>query len=457
MLRAYQLLLAAPTKRWIAGLALVGALPVVLSALDGTFRNVPVLATSQIGGRCPVPAGGIEFRGLESAVNWWIYIVFLPVAFVLLKSVVRHTIGDAGNEPPIAMLVSERGRPAVAEGIRARLASPRVPLVVLAIIMVIAAYDALDVVRTYVAPHCPFEKDWTVYFLIQGHGTSRALNAIHVIVAYLIQYGLGFAALLIFGLVLEHNVSYINRVYQRRRGADPTRFIVLAFDDPDCYFGQAPLVPGFRLQVLYVVLAGIAVSFSRYANVDTATMTHVWETLETEIAKRDGVAKVIGLYNGITSLDWSGLFPDPGQWTLAVLFAIVFVIVGIPSFVKFLPFLKSNIWMQGPSAYLAEFVPADTGTEPTKMKREELKRLAAEFAANSFWPAGDPVAQRLFFFVYTVMIFIIFPIPVRPWRLIGLYVICVVAMALTLTVVAFTAYRGALAIVSDDLAKKPER
>jgi len=126
-----------------------------------------------------------------------------------------------------------------------------IPVAVALIIVIVAFFDVRSVVPAYTSHKCPDEKDWTVFFLLRGYGTSARINALHVAIAYAVQYATGFLGLLAFGLALVHNALYLQLIYQRRRRTDPARFIVLQIDDPVCCFGQKALRHGFRIQVWY--------------------------------------------------------------------------------------------------------------------------------------------------------------------------------------------------------------
>ena len=85
------------------------------------------------------------------------------------------------------------------------------------------------------------------------------------------------------------------------------------------------------------------------------------------------------------------LFPDAGQVIIAAAWISCFVIVGLPSLVKFLPLLYKPRRIVGRKEYLIEFLPP--GRTPKLDTQEEVDALAAKFSRSSFWPAGDNRAR----------------------------------------------------------------
>jgi hypothetical protein len=452
----YQAVLTRRPHLPIVVLAVIGALPILMAAVDHSFADVRGVQAAQLAAKCTVPRGGASFSGMVSSPNWWIFVFVLPFSVFLLRSIIRHTLGETiGSDPQLSALVSAEARGRVSARVRARLLTRWLPALAIVLVGVVAFLDMREVVLAYVRGNCPSEKDWTVFFLIIGHGTSRTLNAIHVGVAYFVQYFAGVMALLAFALAFAHNILYVQLIYQRRRSNDPAAFIALDLEDPVCCFGQAALRPGFRLQVWYVVIAGIVVAVSRYHNVSIATMKTVWDGIGRALAKKEVFEKINGIWEAVRDVQLDQLYPDAGQWSLAILFAVVFLVVSIPSVIKFLPFGRRGMLSAGdPASYLAEFIPAGVGQEPTKMSRDELKALTGKFASNSFWPAGDSVAQRLFAFAFAVFIFILLPAPVRPPSVVVIYMTLVIACAFAATASVFSLYRWVLAYIGEDLVKK---
>jgi hypothetical protein len=212
MKRLYGWILFGPSNPVVYGIAAVaGALPLLLSFLDNSFHDAHRL----------VAGTELTFKGLNASRNWWIFTVCLPLALWLLRLSVRFVVGDSPHaEPPLAQLTEERG--SQTERIRAALLDGRTPLAVLFLIVIIACFDMANVVPSYLYRTIPKEPDWTTMFL--AHAMRARYDAVHVAIAYAVQYATGFLALLAFGIFLVHNLIYLKLIYQRRRAASPAAF-----------------------------------------------------------------------------------------------------------------------------------------------------------------------------------------------------------------------------------------
>ena len=457
--RAYDWLLHARTHREMLILGIVGACPVLFSFVAGNFHDVKIDRLQDLPPSCVAASVSlpVTFHGMQSSVNWWIFIVVLPLALGLLRKVVRYFVGIEGSLPPLATLVEEGQREGVGARVRGIILSRWVPIIVTAIVLFVAFWDLGDVVPMYFDRSCPQEKDWAGFFLLPGHGPSLEVNALHVAMAYAIQYAAGVLCLMAFGLALVHNVVYLKLIYQRRQIKDPEKSIVLVFDDAECCFGQDALRPAFRIQVLYVVITGLAVSFSRYHNVASAATSKIYLDLQAALADGKGMGALVKVWNVLTDIKIRDVLNDSGQWSLAILFVIVFFVVGLPSVIKFLPFGRKGMITEGDvGLYLAEFMPPGRGSEPTQMNHDDLHKLAGTFARNSFWPASDNVAKRLFAFAFAVLLFVLLPVPLRPMSLVVVYAGIVISSAVTMTTVVFLLYKYILAYVGDALVKVPK-
>jgi hypothetical protein len=303
---------------------------------------------------------------------------------------------------------------------------------------------------------CPREADWSLFFLAPGT-VSPLVNAAHVLLAFASQFMAGLFALMVFALFLRHNLYYVSLVYQRyreRRG-NFNAFIVLDFDDPKRCFGQEPLHPVFNVQISFLVIAGLFVSISRYANVTPEVLKHAYEQLEMKAREEPSLlAAPFLLKDFIHTAGVKNLFPDAGQVILALAWVACFLIVSVPSLIKFLPFRHESYRSAAITQYLAQFVPLGWSPEPLDMNDEEISLLAEKFARNSFWPAGDQKAELLFWFAYAVFLFVMVPLPLISLGITIFNLFLLALVSFVLTKLTFLAYRRALRYVDKRLVEE---
>jgi len=457
---SYRWLLLSPGRAIYWPLALMGVLELAYAPFAGTWTSRKMYL---IGTGCGTALQ--SFRGMDAAYNWWMFPIALPLSLFLLRFTVRLVLGASADgkdfTPPAIALIPPPACNRRRDDLVRACTHPAVMLCLFLVVLGLHAYDMYDVVSTYAHAgkggllHCPQELDWSVYFAGQGSGVTRTVNVIHVILAYSCQFLATLFALNIFTVLVIHNIFYLRLIYQRHSGT-PEDSIVLDFDDKEDCFGQGMLHPIFNLQIVVLIVGGICVLASRYYNVTSGTTANATKRLEDLLSKADLSSIVPSLLNYVRSFKLDDLFHDSGQIILSVAFATVFVVIAIPSLIKFLPFRQLSLFNNGVARYLAEFLPAKEGSDPLEMNHEQLMETAAKFARNSFWPAGDPKAERLFVFVYLVLIFIFVPLPFHP---LGAFVIALVILlgaSMLLTGFTFTAYRYILGYVGKPLVQKPK-
>lgn len=144
------------------------------------------------------------------------------------------------------------------------------------------------------------------------------------------------------------------------------------------------------------------------------------------------------------------LFPEFGQYVIVLLWLFTFLVILLPTFIKFLPFFSRTVVTQGWSIknYLREFIqPVDEVSKYPLITTEQINAVASKFAWNSFWPSGDDIARLIFYFVFFVCLVILFPL-----NLISTAVFAV--MALFLGESFLNVYRWFLGHVDERLVKR---
>jgi hypothetical protein len=463
-LRRVSALLAPVHVRLIAGpgydyliASAVGFALLVVAPMFGVWHDIRPTARAFASIPCAGPPE--VFHGIASRYNWWIYPIALPLALGCIRHVARtlFCLGQ-GKACAIAELVEGDDKEAASVLINRNAVDPTVFGVVFVLALALNLVDVQEVLGSYLAHWqgiglCPREKDWSVFFLVTNIGATK--NLVFVLIAYTEQFLLALLGLLIFGLCFVHNILYLRLVYQRRRNEPIENRILLRFNDRDHRFGQSALHAVFDWQIIYLLLAGAAILVSRYANAHAPAQAI--QTLMEKFAGKRDLDTFLPLLKALLQHDvGSALFPDIGQVILFVCFALCFLCVVIPSFLKFLPY--GAIPKPQRSWYLAEFLPPtrDDDHDPLRMTPQQLDDTAKEFAQNSFWPAGDIIATLLFGVVFFVLLVILFPIPAKPLTDCIIGTIVTIVLATALTTLTFVLYRQALRVIDKSLVASKE-
>ncbi|HUP62359.1 MAG TPA: hypothetical protein VNA69_18285 [Thermoanaerobaculia bacterium] len=431
--------------------AALGLVPALAALACGVFFDVlPSAETLRALGCVGAPK---PFAGIVSRYNWLLlYIAILPIALWCVRHVARRLFClGTGQQCAIVSVIPPPMRSVVTAEINIAATRPSVLGVVALLALVLNVIDVGEVLQSYASyamgtPTCPREQDWSVMFLLQEAPTGVWRNVLFVCIAYTLQWLAITLGFLIFGLCLVHNVLYLRLVYQRRHAHDPAEAIVLDLADVNNRFGQRAMHAVFDWQIAYLLVAGLAICVSRYANVEADTGA-LWAHLIEAVSDLK-FAKARAAFGALfTYTTGKALFPDVGQVELLIGYAFCALCIVIPSFVKFLPYgTASNL-----TDYLGEFVPP-SGSDPDAEK-QELARLAPRFAANAFWPAGDGLAKWLFGMVFFVFAAILIPIPGEPVQALIISTGVVIATAFLLTKLLFWVYAQALRVVDSRLVE----
>jgi hypothetical protein len=273
-----------------------------------------------------------------------------------------------------------------------------------------------------------------------------AENLLLVAVAYPCQFLAPGLGLMLFGLLFRHNLFYLQRIYQRSRGRrlPLSQQIVLDFNDMERCFGLRVLHSTFNFEVILLITGGILILGSRVVNVDATPLGVQYDSLIQSWFSRaqpDALDRAMGL---------GDLFPDVGQMMLGMAWFVCFIIVAMPSAVKFLPLLHKHVTLVGRREYLLEFVPETTAARLDT--QEDVDRAAAKFARSSFWPAGDERARTLYTLAYFVFFYVLVPAPPTSSRALAAHAIAVFALSYVCMKTTFWLFRKVLMNIDATLA-----
>lgn len=450
-------LLDAKARRDYGWFALLGAAPMVAAIAIGADVDRPVVSSSRIYEVCLAVMGGEPIvQGYASRLNWWPYFIYLPFALFAMRHTASRLFPSANvrslDQFGILQKISARGRATVAGSLAAAATDPRNLRIVLGLSTIMTLIDSREILAHYVgalngAPvACPRELDWTVAFLA---GTvAIEANALLVAVAYTCQFVMQAIGLMAVGLLFRHNLFYLDRIYRRHRGSryPLTQQMLLEFDDVERCFGMRVLNSTFNFQVLILIVGGMLFVASRMMNVDATPLGIQYEAALTSIV--GGAAPPSPVVSGFGFAD---LFPDAGQVMLAAAWMVCFVIVAMPSLVKFLPLLDKRLTLMGRRDYLLQFIPPTTDVQTDTP--EAVDRLARKFARNSFWPAGDERARTLYTVAYFVFVIVIVPVPPTSNVVLIMHVLAVFALAHAGMKFTFWLFRKALMNIDATLAE----
>jgi hypothetical protein len=238
------------------------------------------------------------------------------------------------------------------------------------------------------------ELDWSVMY--QAGVISKATNILFCASAYFTQFLITTLGLWGVAFLAAHNLFFLERIYQRSRAkaGDIIDYITLDLDDVNRCFGFRVANDGFNTQVFALLIAGVVILMSRFANVTGV----------------EGLGNMEDILSGASHVQIT-FFPDAGQAILALAWIAGLFIITLPALVKLLPRLPffGAVSQLSIDSYLHEFLTDEQwpyGDTPTE---KQINYVAAKFANNGFWPAGDNRASHLFFFSFWVLLVILYP------------------------------------------------
>jgi hypothetical protein len=343
-----------------------------------------------------------DYAGYWERPNWALAPLAVPAALWTVRWLAARLAPVSEAWPPktlpaaVALVQGEEGRRAAYESLQRAILSPRNGAVVLSVTLLLMLADTGGLIAFYLGiDPGPFtERDWSTMFVLPEAELSRGANALLNITAYTAVQA--FAILIGISsvvLLLRHNLWFLGRIYQRRRVPDSERsaYIHIDLDDVDHCFGFRKAHAAFNSQVLWLVIGGLLLLIVRFANAG--------EPGEAADAASNPMALVLAV------------LPDTGQWVIALSWMAALLIITLPGFVKFLPYVPVGDNTDPRSSivgYLREFLSDDAWPGDREVaSRAVIDSVAARFAANAFWPTGNNRAEQLFLFsgwVFLVMV-----------------------------------------------------
>jgi predicted Ser/Thr protein kinase len=437
-----------------AWVALVAIVPVALSWWIGAFADTTLTPASPAYEACLAAGAPQTVLGYGSKLNWSLLFVMISFELFMLRRIAALLFpasADGGDNVAMLRKIPAAGRRAVAAKLHAAGVDGRLLMAVFAVTTLVNVIDIQEILGYYRAGNgvCPRELDWTVRF-VAGAPVSRAENALLVAVAYPCQFLAHTLALLVFALFLRHNLFYLGRIYLRHRAGrqPPLQQVVLDFDDTERCFGLRELHSAFNFQILAFISGGALLLTSRIVNVDATPFGLYYEHFLSGLLAGNFAAPPAGLG---ASFAFSDLFPDFGQVMLGISWLFCFMVVAVPSAVKFLPLIYKHVRLVGRRDYLLEFVPE--GTNLPLRTQEEVDRLAEKFSRSSFWPAGDERARVLYTMAYFVFLFLLVPAPPTSATAMAAHAVVVLLLSHVWMKVTFWIFRKILATIDVTLAQ----
>ena len=379
--------------------AMIGTAPSAVALLAGNHRSLPYQ--------------DLIYQGFWEDPAWVTYIGFVPLALFLFRWAMARIapIGspDLPEELPgvVELVRSDAGRRATYVALRDRILWPGNLVVTALLIATFSVVDVRNALGVYLAglpSDYAGEQDWAIMF-VTGH-VDKWANAAQLSVAYAAQFVILSIPVLFLVLMIQHNLFFLKRVYQRRRvpPSEAENYVVVDLEDPDFCFGFRKANAAFNVQVSCLYLAGLILIFSRHSRVGEASRaaTHILTGWFPGSGPWDGSSPV-----------WSELLADFGQWVAVLGWLGGLLIISAPGWVKLLPlipFTGAGRAAATVTGYLREFLPDSDWPFDREPTRNEVDQLASRFAQNHFWPTGDNRAARLFSIAILAGLWLVFPV-----------------------------------------------
>jgi hypothetical protein len=414
-------------------LCLLATIPVVLAWHLDIHRNHEI--------------DGTVYLGYWVKTNMWPMVVMLPLLLFILRWLFGRMAPISHPEmrqvpPLIKLLKSPRAQREAYKEMRHYLSSPAVVLTILLLTLVVHFLDMSGLIKIYLfdSPVPMGEHDWSVMYLT---GTiSKAENLLFVFFAYVMQFVAFCVRIAVIVLLFAHNLFFLSRIYLRSRVREEVEenFIVIDPLDVDRCFGMRAANDAFNTQIWILTFFGASGLLSRYNSVyvEGANLTFanffVWPL----------------------SLPDINLFPEIGQWVLALLWLIALATISMSALVKLLPRINgigdgSELSI---STYLQEFFPPNQWPYGDNSSTKDIELLAARFAENDFWPTGNNRASQLFFFSFWVFLIILVPIQTKDTLLLVTVILLLGVMAYVLRSAIFWLLNVSLSYVDRRLTER---
>lgn len=412
---SYQRLLNSEKKIDYFYCILIALIPIGLSCVIGIWNPIEVGCNEST----------TSFR---EATNFLAHTIILPTSLWLLRCASNILFGInirnvAYDNVPILTFFSERTdiQNKIHGNLKRTLLHPIIFLILFLIVSIHFYFDVGELFRQYILTylgkkqeliieHCTVKNTlnifsettplyWANLFLF-NKSINIKVNFLFTILAYIPEFLIIFIAYTGLIMFLLHNCFYLKLIYQRRRvtEAQIRYHIVLNFKDQAKRFGLTRINKAFNLQIFVLIVAGILALLSRYTVVPTyarisfnsINFNNVDEFIKSTKNK---------FLPSVLSFNLNSLFSEFGQRAILIGWLLGFLIVILPSIIKFLPIfsldtlinLGSNL---DPPSYLKEFIKPDVEEQEYQHNGEfNFAKAAKDFKKNSFWPMGDSLAS----------------------------------------------------------------
>lgn len=365
---------------------------------------IPIVFAKIIGIWEPIEIGNNQYIGFSKSINFISLVFLVPAALFLLRICSRKLFGiqetSLKKVPLLKKFSDQDSQREVHEKLVKMVVNPTLPITIFCINVVFHYFDMGKIFKDYLQSfignkvifHIYPSREWVSLCFIREDKISIPENFIFLIVAHIPQFIIVFIAFMLISEVLLHNLFYLDLIYRRSKDLsdkDIKSHIVLNFNDPAKSFGLRDIHVIFNLQLLILVVTGLFCLVSRFAYVTEDKRVDV---LERQFPKL------------------SDTLPEFGQYIILIAWLIAFLIVLIPSFVKFLPiFSNKEGWAL--KSYLIEFITLKDEQEIFPMATDdEIDNIAEKFVRSSFWPIGDDIARFMLYYVFTVFLLLVFPL-----------------------------------------------
>ena len=415
------------------GLCLLAAIPVVLSWHLDIHRSHEM--------------DGTVYIGYWVKTNMWPLVVVLPLMLFILRWLFGRMAPISNTEmqqvpPLIKLLKSSRAQHEAYREMRHFLSAPAVVLSILMLAIFLHFLDMSGLISVYLngSQVAAGQHDWSVMYLTGA--VTKAENLLLVVSAYMVQFVAFFIRVAVMVLVVSHNLFFLSRIYLRSRVPEgqEDNYIVIDPRDVDRCFGMRGASAAFNTQLWILILFGFLALFSRYGNVYIEGAGLTFATF----------------FAWPLSLPEVQLFPDTGQWLLAILWLISLMIVTMSALVKLLPRIKgvADGGELSISTYLREFYPPKQWPYGDNPSSKDIELLAARFAENDFWPTGNNRASQLFFFSFWVFLIILVPVQTADTLLLVTIILLLGVIAYLLRSAIFLVLNASLSYVDNRLTER---
>jgi hypothetical protein len=362
---------------------------------------IPSLIAVQLGIGDTFTVDGVTYIGWFDKYNFWPFFILLPLllwlirtGFARIANIVPEQVPE--NAPPLLLLFRDSPSPQYSyERLRNWLISPRLMGWTLFVSLCVLSADTSGLISLYLSaePVHPGELDWSVMYL--SGVVSKSANAWFCVAAYSIQALTGTLGLFAMAFLLAHNIYFLRSIYQRGRVEPGTEadYITLDLEDVSRCFGFRVANASFNTQVIAHCIGGFFILLSRFSNVGAAEGSVSWDDLVSGQAQ-------------------FSLFPDVGQFILALVWTVALLIIMLPALVKLIPLLPGlgKLKELSVDGYLREYLPDEQWPYGNSPAERQINSITAKFANNAFWPTGDNRASYLLFFSFWVLLVIFYPI-----------------------------------------------